>query len=1213
MFKIENQNNTNNSSSHNNSSKNSSNSNNNYRPVYSNNRLMTNDELFDVLDSNKRQSTMDKFGSFFGGNSGGSGGSSSSGGGSRKQLMFFSKEETEQQNRIKRQKQLSTMPPTTTTTTKSSTTKSSTTTATTTTTTTTTKTTPPIPTTNPNSNSSHNSDSIKSKRKKNSLFDSDMFLNDLSDDNEDDIVRVATVNNHSNSTVNISPIKQQTVVYKTYKDPNRPIPPNQQKQFQQQQQQKPPQQSMKVLPISPSKHLLPLKPIGAKPFPILNSSTSKPLPLFPSKPTIIQPQPQQQQQQQVQAQQQQVYQNDNTLSFNISPSKQKQTNSLVFSTTTTTTTSTSTSTSSASSTKTVNISPTKSNADNPLSPTIDFTFNFIKDTVSTTSSTATTTTTTVLPTITPTTYHDYDDNFEFSFFTMTPKSNNNNNNNNNDNNNNSNKSNINNNHTDKQQAQVQQPINPPTAINNNNNVKSTYFSSSILKPLNPTTSTLTIATTTTTTNNNNNNNYVNNNVSLNDQFEAFVNGQKSKGGVGGKGNMDLAGRTNVSVQKSTFSSEEIRERIPDELFKNVALMLKDVIVDIRYSEAYLPELQPLPNDMNKQLSVALQKMGYNQLYSHQLECRQHVLGGRDTIITTPTSSAHTYSGVMGCHFVNLLRRIANYHSILAGNNNSSAVAGGQSTLQYILASATIGNPKHMTMKMYVKAYYSSLSNKHKQETLNQLKTGQVKVIVASNALEAGVDIPELDACLIIGYPGSKMSWKQRVGRVGRSKKGLVIFIPTTNSPTDRYYAQNMSALLDGETESLSFNGDFPTILSSHLMCAANEIGIQVDYQLLEQRFGPQAKAIVDRLLAEGKIKVDSFGNKVLWRSSDYTHNTLSIRGGSGLNDVVNAKIGSATGIQVEQMTKLQAISRLFPGAIFIAHSSGSEMVDSYQVQELNLANHGSNGVAILKKISIPRNSRITTTPFKSSSVEMLSVLQRKTIPLACGPVLQLTFGVAKYSTMVRGYEKRTYSQLSSNLGHSNNLIDDSHLTSSYESETFNLKTTYEVHYEAPCLEFTLLDITNTKKEYEPKINDLVEMGELMVTLHTMVHQMLATVPSLLLTSRNDVEESIPDGKTTTTQQQQLQQSSLAMGRSNRNLDLNNLLEHQGDRIYLCIELPPCPSCADEYENENTLSEDLGCVFCLHSNHCHKALLKSMGLSLFVSNNDNVDNESEINQ
>ncbi|GAM18828.1 hypothetical protein SAMD00019534_020030 [Acytostelium subglobosum LB1] len=937
-----------------------------------------------------------------------------------------------------------------------------------------------------------------------------------------------------------------------------------------------------------------------------------------------------------------------------------------------------------------------------------------------------------------------------------------------------------------------------------------FSHSSILKPRSTTSSTSSSTSSTSTSSSKTSTTTTSTTNNANDKFDQWKN-------------------SDADPTKTHISVDEIKARIAHEPFRKFAMLVKDSIIDVQTTKPYSADLQALPSDLNNHLKSAMARMKRQQLYSHQLECRQAVRSMQDVIITTPTSSgkslslflpifeeiinqkargqkscaamflfplnalannqqkaiesfnaeidaqfrlkikfvngetdkaslpdifsepypdilltnpdwvhyqlqrggfvekwkgwrawfaklrfivldeAHTYSGIMGCHFINLLRRITNYHAIVSSTSPST------NTLQYMLASATIGNPIQMAKKLLskpdthsihlidrngsgsfskvyitlkpstisqyhtpgnvihhwvennlkgivfcntirgvngliqylgsdskytrtarqVKAYYSSLKPFLKQETLNQLKCGQTKVIIATNALEAGVDISELDSCLIIGYPGSKMSWKQRIGRVGRSKMGLVVFIPS-NTPLDKYYSQHLSSLLDGDTESLSFNGDFPTVLSAHLLCATHEIGIPVNYEQLGQKFGPQAKPIIDELVKTGKIKVQTVGNKTLWRSSDYVHNTLSIRGGTGLNEVVVAKVGKQ--VQIEEMSKMQAITRLFPGAIFMSHNT--ESMDIYQVLSLDMAKHGEPGTAQLERMRMAANTRITTTPTKSCQVDIVSVLQRKTVAMRGNlPPLEITFGVAKYTTIVRGYEKRTYSQVRSSTGRT---LNDSHYNSTSESQKFSLKEPLQVHYETPFIQFafqeqsrldpkaTLRQLFNKRiesfkksslclnsRDFEPKIDDLIEMGEVMVMLHTIVHQILATVPSILLTSRNDVEECIPtvtpvlDGD---------------FGRNNQTLDVTNFLD-QADRIYLldsaeggtgscqdifdhideifakCAEFPPCPNCAASVEEGTILSEDFGCIFCLHSNHCQRGVLKSMG----VCQLDNITN------
>ena len=88
------------------------------------------------------------------------------------------------------------------------------------------------------------------------------------------------------------------------------------------------------------------------------------------------------------------------------------------------------------------------------------------------------------------------------------------------------------------------------------------------------------------------------------------------------------------------------------------------------------------------------------------------------------------------------------------------------------------NQKDPYLKSKIKAYISaSLTNEVKREIYEGLKTGKLLGVISTNALEAGIDIGSLDACVIAGFPFSVMAIRQMAGRVGRKEEGVVFFIP----------------------------------------------------------------------------------------------------------------------------------------------------------------------------------------------------------------------------------------------------------------------------------------------------------------------------------------------------------------------------------------------------------------------------------------------------
>jgi DEAD/DEAH box helicase domain-containing protein len=89
-----------------------------------------------------------------------------------------------------------------------------------------------------------------------------------------------------------------------------------------------------------------------------------------------------------------------------------------------------------------------------------------------------------------------------------------------------------------------------------------------------------------------------------------------------------------------------------------------------------------------------------------------------------------------------------------------------------------------------------------------------------------------------------MSFWQRVGRAGRSKHGLVIFLPVAQNPLDTFYGRYPEQLLSSDVESAAFNPDYPTILSKHLECSCVESGVPLGE--VQNRFGNAAGAYAKR-------------------------------------------------------------------------------------------------------------------------------------------------------------------------------------------------------------------------------------------------------------------------------------------------------------------------------------------------------------------------------
>jgi DEAD/DEAH box helicase domain-containing protein len=105
----------------------------------------------------------------------------------------------------------------------------------------------------------------------------------------------------------------------------------------------------------------------------------------------------------------------------------------------------------------------------------------------------------------------------------------------------------------------------------------------------------------------------------------------------------------------------------------------------------------------------------------------------------------------------------------------------------------------------------------------KLRTGEVLSVVATNALELGIDIGELDAVICAGYPGGAAAMWQRFGRAGRRGGLSVCVLVTSSAPVDQYLARNPAFLLGAPVEEARIDPDNVEILVQHLKCAAFEL------------------------------------------------------------------------------------------------------------------------------------------------------------------------------------------------------------------------------------------------------------------------------------------------------------------------------------------------------------------------------------------------------
>lgn len=123
----------------------------------------------------------------------------------------------------------------------------------------------------------------------------------------------------------------------------------------------------------------------------------------------------------------------------------------------------------------------------------------------------------------------------------------------------------------------------------------------------------------------------------------------------------------------------------------------------------------------------------------------------------------------------------------------------------------------------VRGYRGGYLPTQRREIERQLRNGDVRCVVSTNALELGIDIGQLDACVLCGYPGTIASTWQQAGRAGRRGSVSLLIVVASSGPLDQYIIQHPEYFFEQNPECALINPDNLYILLNHLKCAAYEL------------------------------------------------------------------------------------------------------------------------------------------------------------------------------------------------------------------------------------------------------------------------------------------------------------------------------------------------------------------------------------------------------
>src|SRR5579862_4158414 len=251
--------------------------------------------------------------------------------------------------------------------------------------------------------------------------------------------------------------------------------------------------------------------------------------------------------------------------------------------------------------------------------------------------------------------------------------------------------------------------------------------------------------------------------------------------------------------------------------------------------------------------------------------------------------------------------------LLARKLQTIVFANGRLHTEVLLTYLQQANPPQPGAAEPVRGYRGGYLPGERREIERGLREGRVRGVVATSALELGIDIGSLDACVMAGYAGSIASTWQRAGRAGRRTGTSCAVMVASSAPLDQYVVQHPDFFFGGSPEHAYVQPDNLEILVNHLKCAAFELPIEP-----EERFGSVDLPELCKRLGEAGFLHRSGGNWH-WVQQAYPADTVSLRAVTSDNFVIIDKTGDPAGDAevIGEVDFTSALTTVHPKAIYI--------------------------------------------------------------------------------------------------------------------------------------------------------------------------------------------------------------------------------------------------------------------------------------------------------
>ncbi|MFL5861922.1 MAG: DEAD/DEAH box helicase [Solirubrobacteraceae bacterium] len=222
----------------------------------------------------------------------------------------------------------------------------------------------------------------------------------------------------------------------------------------------------------------------------------------------------------------------------------------------------------------------------------------------------------------------------------------------------------------------------------------------------------------------------------------------------------------------------------------------------------------------------------------------------------------------------------------------------------------------------VAPYRAGYTPAQRHEIERRLTTGELLGVVATDALELGIDIGELDAAVCVTFPGTVASLRQMWGRAGRRGRGLAVYIAGEDA-LDQFFCRHPGEFLGRPVEAAILDPGSPEIYAEHLLCAAHEAPLS---ESDEPILGPEWREFAQELAEAGFLRERATGF-VPRRADDYPAARVALRSASADSFVL---LDASSGEVLGTIEAGRAYSTVHEGAVYL------HLGRSYHVLQLDL-------------------------------------------------------------------------------------------------------------------------------------------------------------------------------------------------------------------------------------------------------------------------------------